>query len=90
MENGNRKLVQHLNYNMHAQQVGVMNIFEKDGALVAQLAVFDPRTMQQSKVMVGADDTFDVGGQRYRVVQLAAAQGDERAWLEIAPDPQLH
>ena len=90
MENGNRRLEQHKNYNMHAQQLGVMNIFEKDGALVAQLALFDPRTMKQSKVMVGADDTFEIGGQRYRVVQLAPADGDARAWLEITPDPQLH
>ena len=90
MGNGNRKLVQHINNTMHGHQVGVMNVFEKDGAPVAQVALFDPRSGRESTVMVAADDTLDVGGQRYRVVQLVLAQGDERAWIEIAPDPQLN
>jgi len=77
--------VQSLNYVLHAREVGVMNVLEKDGAVVAHLSVFDPATKKDEDVYVKAGDQLAVGAQKYQVVTVVTASGGERAWLEVAP-----
>jgi hypothetical protein len=77
--------IQSLNYTLHAREVGVMNVLEKDGAVVAHLSVFDPASQKDDDVYVKAGDELAVGDQRYRVVTVVTASGGERAWLEVAP-----
>ena len=79
------RLVQSMNYPMHAHEVGVMNVYEKDGAVVAHLSVFDPASKKDDDVYVKANDELVVGGQGYRVVTVVTAKDGERAWLEVAP-----
>jgi hypothetical protein len=79
------RLIQSLNYTLHAREVGVMNVYEKDGAVVAHLSVFDPVTSEDDDVHVKANDEFLVGSERYQVATVVTQQGDQRAWLEVAP-----
>lgn len=63
--------------------VGVSNIWERelpgrDGTLAtrmsAQLSIFDPSTRTARTEFVGADDTIELGGDRYRVAAVTAGR----------------
>ena len=77
-------------YNLHGLKVGVMNVFEKDGAVVAQVSVWNPRTRSGNDVIVRAGEEIEVAEQRYRVVAIELAQGDVRAWVDVMQVPTLH
>jgi len=63
-----------------------MNVWrEKVGTMVAQLAIFDPATRKDEQLRVRIDDEFAVGEERFRVVQIVSAQGNDFAYLEVVP-----
>lgn len=68
-------------HNLHGHTVGVMNVFEKDGAAVAQVSVRDPRT--------AAGEEAAVADRRSRVVASELARAGERAWVDVTPSPTL-
>jgi hypothetical protein len=78
-----RRLTQGLNYALHGGVVGVVNVYEKDGSVVAQLSIFDPVSTTEHIVLVKPNDEFLVGTERYRVVAVARQSVDQRAWLDI-------
>jgi hypothetical protein len=81
-----RRLKQTANYNFGSWKVGVMNVWrEKAGTMVAQLAIFDPATGKDEELRVRVDDEFAVGEERYRVVEIVSAQGNDFAYLEVVP-----
>jgi hypothetical protein len=81
------RLVQGLNYALGDREVGVMNVYEEAGTNVAHLSVFDPATSTDDDVHVRHGDELSVGRLRYRVIMVALAHDGDRAWLEIAPQP---
>jgi hypothetical protein len=79
-----RRLRQALSYNFGSRKVGVMNVWQEEArTMVAQLAISDPATGKDEKLRVGVDDEFAVGKERYRVVQIVSAQGNDFAYLEV-------
>jgi hypothetical protein len=80
------RLQQGSSHELASRRVGVMSVYEDSpGVLVAALAINDPATNQTQQVEVKANDDVAIGAAHYRVVQLVAASGGNRAWLSLAP-----
>jgi hypothetical protein len=67
------------------RRIGVMNVFEENGALIAQLAVNTPSTGDTDTLEVNAGDVVKLGTGSYRIVTITPGKGGARASLEIAP-----
>jgi hypothetical protein len=79
------RLVQGLNYRLQDHQVGVMNVFDKDGSPTAQLSVFDPASSSGESVRVRRDDEFAVGAHTYRVIDVVLERSGRRDFVDVVP-----
>lgn len=82
------RLKQGLNYQLEDCSVGVMNVFEMDGAAVAQLSVLRPVTSSDETLRLREGDEFSGGMHTYRVKAIVPEQSGERAFVDVTRVPR--